>query len=367
MAMLSQLFRRRVVDDDQGLSPNTRSTRTFRPHNVALTILWFGMITGFMELGLFTVRWSILGRITYETLRSNWHVGWMIPVSNLLIFGVVGGVLGLIGVLVPKAAASRLGIFAGVFLAALAMTQFLPGVHKSARLALAMGFACLSGSWLQKHERLLTPLVRRTLPLGAIFLSILVMCNYCNVAWDEHRVLAGLAKAAPGTPNVLLIVLDTVRADALSPYGYERDTTPNLARLAERGVRFEHARSTAPWTLPSHASLFTGRWRHETSANVGIALDDSHPTIAEFLSRRGYATAGFAANTENCNAWYGLNRGFAHYEDYYENTEVSPVELLRSSCLGRVRALIQDWAPPSRANDDYASLPLSQVSRDDQS
>ena len=64
---------------------------------------------------------------------------------------------------------------------------------------------------------------------------------------------------------MLLIVLDNVRADDLSLYGYDRETTPNLERLAREGVRFTEARSTAPWTLPSHASMFTGRWPHELS------------------------------------------------------------------------------------------------------
>ena len=71
------------------------------------------------------------------------------------------------------------------------------------------------------------------------------------------------APAAPGARNVLLIVWDTVRAGNLSLYGYGRRTTPHLERLAARGVRLERAFATSPWTLPSHASLFTGRWPHE--------------------------------------------------------------------------------------------------------
>ena len=63
----------------------------------------------------------------------------------------------------------------------------------------------------------------------------------------------------------MLIVLDTVRAKSLSLYGYSRATTPNLDRLAARGVVFERALSTAPWTLPSHGSMFTGRFPHELS------------------------------------------------------------------------------------------------------
>ena len=84
-------------------------------------------------------------------------------------------------------------------------------------------------------------------------------------------------------------MLDTVRADRMSLYGYGRDTTPNLARLARRGVTFTQARSTAPWTLPSHASMMTGLWPHQQSARLHGPLDgtsyDARP-----VPRRATAT-----------------------------------------------------------------------------
>ncbi len=116
--------------------------------------------------------------------------------------------------------------------------------------------------------------------------------------------------------NILLIVLDTVRASNLSMYGYGKSTTPNLARYAARGVRFDRAFATAPWTAPSHASMFTGRWPHELSIGWDTPLDGTYPTLAEHLSAHGYDTAGFVANTTYCSYETGLARGFAHFEDY---------------------------------------------------
>ena len=147
----------------------------------------------------------------------------------------------------------------------------------------------------------------------------------------EHRALARLPTPPAGAPNVLFIVLDTVRAESLSLYGYGRETSPHLARLAARGVRFDQARAAASWTLPSHASMFTARWPHELSARIDRPLDATFPTLAEYLRDRGYATAGFIANTFFCNSWYGLGRGFVHYEDM----ALTPLEVLRSSGLGR--------------------------------
>ena len=108
----------------------------------------------------------------------------------------------------------------------------------------------------------------------------------------------------------------TRSAQNLSLYGYGRPTTPNLEGLAARGVRFRHAFATSSWTLPSHASLFTGRWPHELSAGWKTPLDDTHPTLAERLASLGYDTAGFVANLDYCGRETGLSRGFAHYEDY---------------------------------------------------
>src|SRR5262249_45638238 len=121
---------------------------------------------------------------------------------------------------------------------------------------------------------------------------------------------------APGSPNVLLIVLDTVGADHLSLYGYQRPTSPTIDELAPRGIRFDRAQATSSWTLPSHASMFTGRWPHELSVGWLTPLDGTHPTLAAFLGARGYATAGFVANTTYCASDSGLGLGFAAYHDY---------------------------------------------------
>ena len=119
-----------------------------------------------------------------------------------------------------------------------------------------------------------------------------------------------------GSPNVLLIVLDTVAAGHLSLHGYNRPTSPAIDQLAQRGVRFDRVRATASWTLPSHASMFTGRWPHELSAGWLTPLDATYPTLAEYLGSRGYDTAGFVANTFYCGVDSGLARGFGQYNDY---------------------------------------------------
>ncbi|MEO8201605.1 MAG: sulfatase, partial [Gemmatimonadota bacterium] len=111
-----------------------------------------------------------------------------------------------------------------------------------------------------------------------------------------------------------------------------RPTTPELERWAGRGVRFNRALSTAPWTFPSHATMFTGRLPHELTASWMTPLNNSYPTLSELLGARGYVTAGFAANTLYCSRETGLARGFGHWDDYL----ISPGEMVKSSALGRL-------------------------------
>jgi glucan phosphoethanolaminetransferase (alkaline phosphatase superfamily) len=104
-------------------------------------------------------------------------------------------------------------------------------------------------------------------------------------------------------PNVVLIVMDTVRADHLSVYGYERDTTPNLRALGHDSVAYTNAISASDITLTSHASLFTGMYPSWHSAYCqppeaayGRKLSDKYPTVAELMKNGGYETVGVAAN-----------------------------------------------------------------------
>ena len=98
-------------------------------------------------------------------------------------------------------------------------------------------------------------------------------------------------------PNVILIVIDTLRADHLSAYGYGRKTSPNIDRLAAQGVLYEQCISASSWTLPAHASLFTGLYaRDHRTTSENWKLDDSFDTLAELLGAAGYHTGGFSNN-----------------------------------------------------------------------
>jgi len=113
-------------------------------------------------------------------------------------------------------------------------------------------------------------------------------------------------------PNVLLLGLDTLRADRLSSYGYERSTTPHLDALAAAGVRFDQAVSTAPWTAPSFASIFTGRMptAHGVVDRL-TTLSTELTTLPEHFARAGWRTQAFAFKPFLFNL--GFEQGFDHW------------------------------------------------------
>jgi arylsulfatase A-like enzyme len=283
---------------------------------------WFGLLTGFAEVICLGVRKFILRQPIYFGA----HIVWMSPMANLCLFTLVGLLLGAMRIASP-------GFKAGVmaFLGLLGCALVFEELKFYAVVLFAAGAAWRAGRLIAGREDRFYAFARR----GARWMAIATLA-FCAgaLAWQSCaglRVSARPTAVGADSPNVLLIVMDTVRAQNLSLYGYARRTTPRLEEFAKTGARFDLAIATAPWTLPSHASIFTGRFPREMSADFRAPLDGAYPTLAETLGAGGYLTAGFVANTYYCNAENGLGRGFAHYEDY----SVSFSEFALSASLSR--------------------------------
>jgi choline-sulfatase len=129
-------------------------------------------------------------------------------------------------------------------------------------------------------------------------------------------------------PNIVLITLDTTRADHLGCYGYGHPTTPNIDALARRGVLFAQAASAAPLTLPAHSSIMTGMYPtyHGVRLNGSTALSQVQRTLAEALSERGYDTGAFVAAFVLDGRW-GLNQGFDVYDDHFDLKKYEHLDL----------------------------------------
>jgi len=282
------------------------------PGTVLLLAVWIGLIAGFLDLGLMVVNKRLIDR---DFFRLGGDYTWIIPAGVTTLVLVPAIAIALIAW--TRGGAVRLGVPVGVL-------SFVGFLDMCARLPLELWASLLiCGGLATQLVRLVRPrrleflrLVRRTVPLLAGILLTIMLVTIGGRAWSEHRAVSALPPSPSAAQNVLLIVWDTVRAGNLSLHGYGRPTTPNLERLASRGVRFDLAFSTSSWTLPSHASLFTGRWPHELRVDWKSPLRDDVPTLAEYLAAHGYDTVGVAANLDYCSRETGLARGFAHYEDF---------------------------------------------------
>jgi arylsulfatase A-like enzyme/Flp pilus assembly protein TadD len=122
-----------------------------------------------------------------------------------------------------------------------------------------------------------------------------------------------------GPPSLLIVTLDTTRADRLGCYGYAEARTPRLDALAARGLRFAQAATVTPLTLPAHSSLFTGAFppSHGVRDNGGFYLGDDRVTLAETLRDRGYRTGGFISAFVLDSRW-GIHQGFDRYFDDFD-------------------------------------------------
>ncbi len=190
-----------------------------------------------------------------------------------------------------------------------------PRIYTLAWFVVTLGLAMRLVPLLERASRGFRRFVLVSFPMGVVIVAILGASLWVGDLKKQRRENER-PLPPPGSPNVLLIVMDTVAAGHLKLYGYDRATSTTLAELAERGILFDSARAASSWTLPSHATMFTGRWLHELSVGWVTPLDETHPTLAEFLGDRGYTTAGFVANTGYCAAGTGLGRGFTRYQDF---------------------------------------------------
>jgi hypothetical protein len=238
----------------------------------------------------------------------------MIPAFDAALFGLLGIVVVGLARLVRVPYRAAAGVFAGM--GTLLVLLLFPRLHWLASVIVAVGLGLQVARFLAPRQPAASRLVRRSLPWLAVSVALLAVLT---VSWRTVRErLLGHARppAERGAPNVLLLILDTVRAADMSLYGYARRTTPELERFAERATVFDRAFAPSSWTLQSHASMFTGRDAFELRVSWDRGLGPEWPTLAEVLRARGYATAAFVAN-EVFTGWEsGLGRGFERLDDY---------------------------------------------------
>lgn len=184
----------------------------------------------------------------------------------------------------------------------------------------------------------------------APFFSMAYIALMSSVFAAGPDVLAPTPKIASTAPDIVLVIIDSLRADAVGCYGQPLPTTPVIDSLAASGTRFERAYSSAPWTLPSIMSLFTSLSpdRHRLVL-PSVPVSTNVTTLAEYLRKTGYQTIGITANPVT-HRRYGFSRGFDYYDDFSVVTEPgddisqaaksAAVQVATSTAVTR---LAEDW------------------------
>jgi arylsulfatase A-like enzyme len=270
-----------------------------------------GVATGLIEAGVLAFRRHIQGRMIYQGM----HFFWLSPLTNLLVFLAVGLLVVMVVRQLPWLFRPRVIAWIFLLLAMLGLRSIAPRVHAVAWLMLSAGVATVLAELLSVKTDQGRGTLRRFAVGGLVLCCVLTLTGLLYEPWAERQAIAQLPAAAKNAPNVLWIVLDTVPAKRMSLYGYSQPTTPQLDQFAQSGVVFQRCMSTSPWTLPGHGSMFTGFMPRAQTSDWTVALDSTHPTIAQALQQHGYATAGFGANTYYLSAEFGLGRGFGRFRE----------------------------------------------------
>ena len=280
-----------------------------------------GLLTGLVEGGALLLlqdgRWA---GDTINTLLVSRGIFYISPLADAALFLTVGFLAAGIcrisrGAVSPKFVMFLIFLAAAFDWLALALDKVMnpPAI---AVLSAGVSMVLLRRFWEGRAR--LVDLAKAALPVLALVVVMTFMRLQIANRHEAQAAVTALPAAPLGSPNVLLVVLDTVRADHLSSLGYSRTTTPNLDRLAAQGVIFENAFSTSSWTLPAHASLLTGRYPFEHGAEVK-AYDGRYPTLGEAFESRGYRTAAFSANTYFFARENGFGHGILHFDGMFSN------------------------------------------------
>jgi len=320
-----------------------QNQRSFR--SIILLSIWMGVFAGLVEgIGLLLfqrINWARWGPM----IHVSWPIVWISPIVDTALFLLVSLLVWVISRFSRRIPQQRVVVVLLSFLVIYDWLTVTGRLYRLARIIFALGAAVASGRWFTAHKPAAFQFFKRSFPmvLGLYLVSVITIEGIPR--WVERSATANLPASAPAAPNVLFIVIDTLRADHVSSYGYSRPTTPNFDRLAKEGVLFENAVAPSSWSLPSHVSFVTGRYLHdhkvgnvqpEPWAGWGNSGLGGFPAIGQALEKRGYRTGAFSANRTYFSHDLGFGRGFMHFEDYFNSVADGFVRTLYGREFARV-------------------------------
>ncbi len=276
-------------------------------------VIWLALAGTALAAVVHVAQTEFRFRVLEEFTWSSREFAWLSLGGYLAWFIAAAIPVALLVTVARRWAGLRLAATIFASLAVFAILLLSQKIHPLSQLILAIGLGSVIGTRVAADRMRGMRWVRRFAIGGLLALGVTGLLTGGRLS--RPSVPAASAASAE-LPNVVLLILDTVRASSLSLYGYARPTTPVLERLAKESTVFDAAFSAAPWTAPSHASMMTGLWASQAGADYLNPMYDSLTTVAQVLTARGYSTGGFMANAGYAGYQLGISRGFSHYEDF---------------------------------------------------
>ena len=337
-------------------APETLKPRVDVSNALLPMALVLGMVSGLVEgvIHMTLQRLNILEQVWYQ-------IFWISAGFNAAALGLVALVLKL--VLRKSSRQGWMGfgsvfvISAGALLpcTALALKEWMNSISI---LVLTLGLATGFTRWFFRQPDRNARFFRGRLSLVTAITALVFIGIQGGLWLQATRATANLPAAAANAPDILVIVLDTLRADHLTTYGYSRPTSPTLDRLAKEGVLFENAFSTCSYSLQSHASMLTGLYTYQhgvTWTTSKKIAQSSYPVLPETLQGLGYITGAFSANTFWFAREHGFGRGFIHFDDYFYNLQDSVLRTAYGRIFTRTLLWRFDEDIPARKRATYTN------------
>jgi len=344
------------IETQTRLSSHLKATE----HNfftVPVLAVWFAVFAGLIE-GFLLI---LFQRLNWRNWGAMLHVSapiiWISPLVDLVLFGIAACLIAVVSKIFPKIPRFATTVFCLSFLTVYDWLTCIGRLRHWSCALLAIGVASVFMRWARRNESRLLHFFKWSAPvLLTLYVVSFAVFRWRVAAGEQHDVNRFPTPQA-GAPNVVVVVFDTLRADHVSAYGYARPTSPNIDRLAREGVLFENTMAPAPWSLPSHVSLVTGKYQFEHGiGDVPVmsafgrhapALNGSK-TLGQALQQHGYRTAAFSANRTYFSANLGFFKGFSHFEDYYDSVADCFVRTLYGREFARAYLTRSDRSGPRR-------------------
>lgn len=303
-----------MIKSDNALSTTQSASRWTIAYSYLSFSLVMGQVTGFL-LTAFSYwncsRFHLIGSYAWDPDRF-----WMLALVDMSLAIALLVFCSPLGLVLPRKSFNF--IFPGLttFVLFSGLLFSFSKLSIWAALLLSLGAALQMARSFQNSPEFCLKACRRIAPIGCLLTLTTAAIIQGQQSTRNSYTASDLPEPPQNAPNILFIVWDTVRADFVGTFDDSGVATPHLDQLAEQGTVFHRAVAPASWTLPSHASMFTGQFPNELSTDWLTPIPEQQVMLAEVLSEHGYLTSGFVSNAGYCGRSAGMHQGFAHFEDF---------------------------------------------------